>query len=241
MLDRLRADHPTVTFQIDETNDYRLFPFESVARGRPGSRTARPSPTGCSTTSGTSARTCPTHSLGQHVLGGRAYEQHPVDTLMAAAMPSHITLLQRPAPAARRRWSPRRRRGSRSTAPTATSSVAWPTRCSPTRSPAGGPRCSPGTPRAARARCSSSARAPPNRPSACRPAQHPAGRRFDLIEAPTGALYDTVTSKQLTAGHRHHAARARHRQGAARRAGQAARSEHRADQRRPAGTRVAGR
>ena len=33
MLDRLRADHPDVTFQIDETNDYRLFPFESVTRG----------------------------------------------------------------------------------------------------------------------------------------------------------------------------------------------------------------
>ena len=33
MLDRLRADHPHVTFQIDETNDYRLFPFESVTPG----------------------------------------------------------------------------------------------------------------------------------------------------------------------------------------------------------------
>ncbi len=33
MIDRLRADHPGVTFQIDETNDYRLFPFESVSRG----------------------------------------------------------------------------------------------------------------------------------------------------------------------------------------------------------------
>ena len=33
MLDRLIADHPDVTFQIDETNDYRLFPFESIARG----------------------------------------------------------------------------------------------------------------------------------------------------------------------------------------------------------------
>jgi hypothetical protein len=30
---RVIADHPSVTIQIDETNDYRLFPFESVARG----------------------------------------------------------------------------------------------------------------------------------------------------------------------------------------------------------------
>src|SRR5688500_20153678 len=33
MLDRLQAKYPDVTFQIDETNDYRLFPYESVARG----------------------------------------------------------------------------------------------------------------------------------------------------------------------------------------------------------------
>ena len=54
MLDRLRADHPDVTFQIDETNDYRLFPFESVdAAARPGSRTAARRSTSCCTTSGT--------------------------------------------------------------------------------------------------------------------------------------------------------------------------------------------
>ena len=33
MLDRLIEAHPSVTFQIDETNDYRLFPFESAYRG----------------------------------------------------------------------------------------------------------------------------------------------------------------------------------------------------------------
>ena len=33
MLDRLQAKYPDVTFQIDETNDYRLFPYESVSRG----------------------------------------------------------------------------------------------------------------------------------------------------------------------------------------------------------------
>ena len=33
MLDTLRAKYPDVVFQIDETNDYRMFPFESVSRG----------------------------------------------------------------------------------------------------------------------------------------------------------------------------------------------------------------
>src|SRR5205823_5007517 len=33
MLDRLRRDHPNVVLQTDETNDYRLFPFESTLRG----------------------------------------------------------------------------------------------------------------------------------------------------------------------------------------------------------------
>ena len=53
MLDRLRADHPEVVFQIDETNDYRLFPFESVTRGPSGSRTAGPTSRTCCTTCGT--------------------------------------------------------------------------------------------------------------------------------------------------------------------------------------------
>jgi hypothetical protein len=33
----------------------------------------------------------PSWSLGQHFLGGNAWERHPVATLMAAALPSHLT------------------------------------------------------------------------------------------------------------------------------------------------------
>ena len=33
LIDRLRAEFPDVAFSIDETNDYRLFPFESTLRG----------------------------------------------------------------------------------------------------------------------------------------------------------------------------------------------------------------
>jgi hypothetical protein len=91
MLDRLRADHPHVTIQIDETNDYRLFPFESVSRGPSWFQNGSPGPDRLLHNLWNLSPYVPTHSLGQHVLGGRAYEQHRVDTLMAAAMPSHIT------------------------------------------------------------------------------------------------------------------------------------------------------
>ena len=54
MLDRLQAKYPDVTFQIDETNDYRLFPFESVTRGPSWFQNGSPDyQTSCSTTSGT--------------------------------------------------------------------------------------------------------------------------------------------------------------------------------------------
>jgi hypothetical protein len=33
----------------------------------------------------------PAFALGQHFLGGKQYERYPVDTLMAAALPSHLT------------------------------------------------------------------------------------------------------------------------------------------------------
>jgi hypothetical protein len=92
MLDRLRADHPGVTFQIDETNDYRLFPFESVTRGPSWFQNGSPTYDRLLHNLWNLSPFVPTDSLGQHVLGGRAYEKVPVDTLMAAALPSHITL-----------------------------------------------------------------------------------------------------------------------------------------------------
>ncbi len=92
MVDRLRADHPGVTFQIDETNDYRLFPFESVMRGPSWFQNGSPSYDRLLHNMWNLSPFVPTDSLGQHVLGGGAYQSVPVDTLMAAAMPSHITL-----------------------------------------------------------------------------------------------------------------------------------------------------
>ncbi len=91
MLDRLRRDHPEVTFQIDETNDYRLFPFESVTRGPSWFQNGSPPPDRLLHNLWNLSPHVPAFSLGQHALGGRAYQDHPVATLMAASLLSHIT------------------------------------------------------------------------------------------------------------------------------------------------------
>ena len=91
MLDRLQAKHPGVTFQIDETNDYRLFPYESVARGPSWFQNGSPEYDQLLHNIWNLSPHVPAWSLGQHFLGGRAWERHPVPTLMAAALPSHLT------------------------------------------------------------------------------------------------------------------------------------------------------
>ena len=77
MLDRLRRDHPHVTFQIDETNDYRLFPFESVARGPSWFQNGSPPPDRLLHNLWNLSPYVPAFSLGQHALGGRAYARPP--------------------------------------------------------------------------------------------------------------------------------------------------------------------
>ena len=91
MIDRLQRDHPRVTFQIDETNDYRLFPFESVARGPSWFQNGSPPPERLLHNLWNLSPYVPAFSLGQHALGGEHWKRHPVATLMAAALPSHIT------------------------------------------------------------------------------------------------------------------------------------------------------
>lgn len=92
MLDRLKADFPEVTFQIDETNDYRLFPFASVSRGPSWFQNGTPAPDRLMHNLWNLAPWIPTESLGQHFLGGKQYERFPVDTLMAIALLSHPTV-----------------------------------------------------------------------------------------------------------------------------------------------------
>lgn len=91
MLDRLEASYPNVTFQIDETNDYRLFPFESATRGPSWFQNGAPGPTRLLHNLWNLSPFVPASSLGQHFLGDRSYETWPVDTLMIAALFSHLT------------------------------------------------------------------------------------------------------------------------------------------------------
>ena len=91
MLDRLQVDFPDVTFQVDETNDYRLFPFESVSRGPSWFQNGSPEPPQLLHNLWNLSPYVPAFSLGQHTLGGRAYRDYSVDTLMAIAMTGHIT------------------------------------------------------------------------------------------------------------------------------------------------------
>ena len=90
MLDRIRADHPKVTLQIDETNDYRLFPFASTSRGPTWFQNGHPTPDQLLHNLWNLSPYVPTYALGQHVLGGGAGD-HPVATSMAAALASHIS------------------------------------------------------------------------------------------------------------------------------------------------------
>jgi hypothetical protein len=91
MLDRLKASYSWVTFQVDETNDYRLFPFASVSRGPSWFQNGTPTPDRLLHNLWNLAPWIPTESLGQHFLGGKQYQSYPVGTLMAAALLSHPT------------------------------------------------------------------------------------------------------------------------------------------------------
>ena len=92
MLDRLIADHPEVTFQIDETNDYRLFPFESVTRGPSWFQNGHPEPKTLLHNLWNLSPFIPTYSLGQDFLGNLdSVTDNGIDTTMAAALLSHMT------------------------------------------------------------------------------------------------------------------------------------------------------
>ena len=100
MVDRLHALHPDVTFQVDETNDYRNWPFESVVRGPSWFQNGSPSPDLLLHNLWTVAPYVPTYSIGQATLGGSSLANFGVDYMMAMSMLSHVTFwrdLTRPA------------------------------------------------------------------------------------------------------------------------------------------------
>ena len=96
MLDRLRADHPEVTFQIDETNDYRLFPFESVTRGPTWFQNGGPDVAQHAAQPLEPEPVDPGVRARAERFGERGLRRPSVDTLMAAALLSHITFFHDP-------------------------------------------------------------------------------------------------------------------------------------------------
>ena len=201
MLDRLRRDHPEVTFQIDETNDYRLFPFESVARGpswfQNGSPAAGPAAPQHLEPEPVGARRS---RSGQHFLGGAPVGDHSVDTLMAVALLSHLTFFSdlRELPAevidAAAPWIDFYRRHR-----DLLDGVVYPLLADPlgkgwTALQSWDPERGEGALLAFR----QDARRLPTQRIALR--NVPPGRTFKLRRAPDGAPAGTVTSAQLSAG-----------------------------------------
>ncbi len=92
MLDRLRADHPDVTFQIDETNDYRLFPFESVVRGPTWFQNGGPKVSQLLHNLWDLSPYVPTFAIGQKLFAGGEWPTLPIGTVMAAALPSQMLI-----------------------------------------------------------------------------------------------------------------------------------------------------
>ena len=90
MLDRLRRDYPDVVFEIDETNDYRLFPFESVSRGPTWFQNGSPPPAQLLHELWDLSPYVPASAIGQKALAGDTYRHYPVATLMAGALLSHL-------------------------------------------------------------------------------------------------------------------------------------------------------
>ena len=95
MLDRLIVAHPEVQFQIDETNDYRLFPFESTTRGSTWFLNGSPSVPTLLHTLWTLSPWVPAQALGAAMLTADPGVQ-PVSTQMAAALLSSPTYFSDP-------------------------------------------------------------------------------------------------------------------------------------------------
>lgn len=96
MVDRVLAARPDVTIQIDETNDYRMFPYESVARGPSWFLNGSPTYTEALHTLWNLAPYVPGSSLGQATISnGGDVSARGIDTLMAAGLPSHLTIWTR--------------------------------------------------------------------------------------------------------------------------------------------------
>lgn len=86
LIDELRADYPDVAFAIDETNDYRLFPFESTLRGPTWFTNGGPSIAQVLHNTWSLSPWIPAFALGQKVLTGAQRKDQPVATAVAATL-----------------------------------------------------------------------------------------------------------------------------------------------------------
>jgi hypothetical protein len=91
MVDRLQAGHPGVTVQVDETNDYRLWPFESVSRGATWFQNGAPRPPQLLHNAWSLAPYVPSDAIGQAALAsGR--DEYDAGYLAAVMLLSHPTV-----------------------------------------------------------------------------------------------------------------------------------------------------
>jgi hypothetical protein len=199
MLDRLQADYPHVTFQIDETNDYRLFPYASVTRGPSWFQNGTPEPSQLLHNLWNLSPYVPGWSLGQHFLGGGAFRRHSVDTLMAAALPSHMTYFSdlRTLPDAvidqARAWIDFYKANRDLLA-----GMTYPLLADPVER--GWTALQAWDPEAGRGALYAFRQEAPDATKRIALRNVPRGRTFDLIEAPTGVHVATVSSEQLIEG-----------------------------------------
>jgi hypothetical protein len=199
MIDRLQRDHPGVTFQIDDTNDYRLFPFASITRGPTWFQNGRPDPDRLLHNLWIMSPYVPGFAVGQHMLGGDSLQRFPVSTLMAAALPSHMTYINDlrtlPAPVVDEasRWISfyKAHRDS-------FGGVLYPLLEDPLKD--GWTALQSWDPEAGRGALLAFRQAADGDTQRIALQNVPPGRSFDLLEAPTGAYAGTVTSAQLSAG-----------------------------------------
>jgi hypothetical protein len=91
MLDRILADHPDVTIQMDETNDYRLFPFEALARGPTWYQNGSPTTRESLHANHVLAPYLPLYALGRSALRSGDLASVSADYQMAVALLSHMT------------------------------------------------------------------------------------------------------------------------------------------------------
>jgi hypothetical protein len=199
MIDRVRRDHPEVTFQIDDTNDYRLFPFASIARGPVWFQNGRPDPDRLLHNLWVLSPYVPGFAVGQHMLGGDTLKRFPVSTLMAAALPSHMTYIDdlRSLPpdvvdeAARWIAFYKDHRD-------AFGGVLYPLLDDPLKD--GWTALQSWDPDAGRGALLAFRQGAGDSTRRIALENVPPGRRFDMFEAPTGAYAGTVSSAELTSG-----------------------------------------